>query len=175
MKKIILSLFILFSFSFKAQNYEQVIGIKSGYPGYGSINFKTFFSPNNAADLLVGASFEELNRYVWLNCLFEFNKNIINTSGFSWYAGVGPAVGYWIRGNSGYKGKKTDPTNALIVGTTYKAWVGLNTALGIEYTLSGVPINFALEAGPAANFYIGNGFFLEPSGIVNIAFRYVLN
>ncbi|MBI2259189.1 MAG: hypothetical protein HYU67_09870 [Flavobacteriia bacterium] len=173
MKKSLLALYLVLSTCYYSQNYDQAFGIKSGYPGYGALNFKSFFSPNNSFDLLFGASFEDLNRYIWLNCLFETNRNIVNTSGFSWYAGIGPAVGYWMKGNSGPKGKydELDPTTIK----TYKSWVGINTALGIEYTLSGLPLNFGLEAGPAVNFYIGNSFFVEPTGLVNVAVRYVVN
>jgi hypothetical protein len=162
MKKLITIAFLCFATVSVAQNYNSAIGIKSGYPGFGSINFKSFYSPSGSYDVLLGSSFEELNRYVWVGCLFEKNMNIVNTSGWNWYIGAGPYLGYWVRG--GYFNKAN--------GKGYTGmWGGANAAIGIEYTASGIPINFALEAGPSINLMP----YILPGAIANIAVRYVLN
>jgi hypothetical protein len=163
MKKLILLLFILLiNTSIKSQNYDMAIGIKSGYPGYGSLNFKKFTGSNNAIDLLFGTSFNDLNKYFWANCLFEYNKNIVNGSGFNWYAGVGPSVGLWTRG--GYYHKSKNKTYSGL-------WGGVSAVVGIEYTIPSIPLNLAVEAGPAINLM---PYFI-PDGVVNVAIRYVLN
>ena len=159
-KRLLLSFSILLcSISF-SQNYSSAIGIKSGYPGHGSINFKKFTGSNVAVDILGGTNFSGFSKYFWIQCLFEYNKNIINGSGFNYYLGAGPSLGYYTAG--GYTTKK---------GIYYSGpWGGVTGVIGIEHTFSALPLNMALEAGPYVNLMPR----LNVDGLVNVAIRYAI-
>ena len=103
-KNLIVLFFVVFTATTSfSQNYSTAIGIKSGYPGHGSLNIKHFLSSNGAIDVLAGSNFSAYSKYIWAQCLFEVNKNIVNMSRFNWYAGAGPSLGYYNAGS--YVGK----------------------------------------------------------------------
>lgn len=157
---ITLAIIFLFSgFSF-SQNYSTAIGIKSGYPGHGSLNVKHFVSSNMAIDVLAGSNFSSVSKYMWAQCLFEVNKNIVNTSGFNWYMGAGPSIGYFTAGS--YQGKNGKSFTGM--------WGGVTGVLGIEHTFSALPLNIALEGGPYLNAFPQVYF----SGQMNVAVRFAL-
>lgn len=162
MKKILLFTFLLLGTTLFAQNYGLGIGIKSGYPGYGAINFKKNSSTDLAIDALFGFNFGS-SGYLYAQCLFEKNKNIVNTSGVNWYIGAGPSVGIWTNGGGYYSNKK---------GKTYTSpWISVDGVIGLEYTMSSVPLNLAIEGGIGANVFP----YTNVHGIGNIAIRYVVN
>lgn len=140
MKKLLLSLLLLTSFYSFSQNYSTAIGIKSGYPGHGSINLKKFMGPNMAVDALFGSNFSSFSKYLWAQCLFEYNKNIINGSGFNYYLGAGPSVGIFTAGSYSKNGKSFSGP-----------WGGVTGVIGIEHTFASIPLNIGVEAGPYIN------------------------
>lgn len=161
MKKVILISTLLVSALSFSQNYSTAIGIKSGYPGYGSLNLKKFTGSDFAFDVLGGWKFNSSSSsYIWAQCLFEKNKNIVNTSGANWYYGAGPAVGLWTVG--GYTTKKGKYHDGI--------WLGLDAVIGIEYTFSAIPLNIAIEAGPSVNVFP----YVGVDGLGNIALRYAI-
>lgn len=160
MKKICLITALFLTTTLSAQNYSMAIGIKSGYPGYGSINLKKFTGPDFAIDALVGSNFDGASRYFWGQCLFEKNKNIVNTSGFNWYYGAGPGLGFWTSG--GYYHKKNDKTYSGM-------WLSADGIIGIEYTFD-IPFNIAFEGGPSLNVIP----YFRIDGLFNIALRYAI-
>jgi hypothetical protein len=160
-KIFILSLILSLSSGFYSQNYSTAIGIKSGYPGHGSLNVKHFLGSSAAVDVLAGANFSSVSKYFWAQCLFETNKNIVNMSGFNWYAGVGPSLGFYTVG--GYSGKNGQSFSGM--------WGGVTGVLGIEHTFSSLPLNIALEGGPYINLFPEFYF----SGQMNIAIRYAID
>ena len=160
MKQIVLLLVLFINVSVFAQNYSTAIGIKSGYPGHGSLNFKKFMQSDVAVDVLIGSNFGGSSKYFWAQCLFEKNKNIVNTSGFNWYYGAGPALGYWTIG--GYTAKN---------GKTYGGmWVSADAVVGFEYTASSIPLNVGLEVGPTLNVIP----YIHFDGMANIFVRYAI-
>lgn len=91
MKKTLIFFSLLLSFSYFAQNYSTAIGIKSGYPGHGSLNLKKFMSESLAVDVLVGSSLGGSYKYFWVECLFEKNRRILeklNPTGKSTVDGI---------------------------------------------------------------------------------------
>lgn len=162
MKKNLIALFfVVFTASTSfSQNYSTAIGIKSGYPGHGSLNVKHFLSSNGAIDVLAGSNFSAYSKYIWAQCLFEVNKNIVNMSDFNWYAGAGPSLGYYTAGS--YVGKNGKSFSGM--------WLGATGVIGIEYTFSALPLNIALEGGPYLNV-IPQIYF---DGQVNVALRYAI-
>ncbi|MFN5417073.1 MAG: hypothetical protein ACK5B9_08465 [Flavobacteriia bacterium] len=159
MKKAFLIFSILLSFSFFGQNYSTAIGIKSGYPGHGSFNIKKFMGPDFAVDILAGTNLGGSSKYFWAQCLFEKNKNIVNTSGFNWYYGAGPALGYWTKGGF-------TKNNKFYGGL----WISADAVVGFEYTASSIPLNIGIEAGPTLNVIP----YINFNGMANIFVRYAI-
>jgi hypothetical protein len=138
MKKgmIYLCIFVFSTISY-AQSYKTAIGLKGGYPGYGSLNAKHFISATNALEASVGTG-----RYgLWLQGLYEWQHDL-PTKGLEWYVGVGPNIGI--------------QSSALSNGSTfYFSGSGL---LGIEYTFDKIPLNIALDSGPVIQLLPVFGF-----------------
>lgn len=147
MKQVLLVFSIMFStFSF-SQAYKTAVGLKGGYPGYGSLNVKHYFSGPNAIEASLGGG----ANYLWLQGLYEINKTL-PTDGLNWYLGVGPNVGLGnISNNSGF----------------YFSGVGV---IGIEYTFQDLPIDLALDTGPVLSIVPSIGFYWGGG----IAVRYTL-
>tara|TARA_B100001287_G_scaffold274728_1_gene280679 strand:- start:5688 stop:6149 length:462 start_codon:yes stop_codon:yes gene_type:complete len=113
-----------------SQNYKTAVGIKGGYPGFGSLNAKHFISDGKALE----ATFGGISRKNYGNGAFlilDYEIQQILESSFSWYYGGGGLLGF--------------TTNE--VGTT-RLQLGINSTMGIEYTFEEVPINCSLNMGP---------------------------
>lgn len=74
--------------------------------------------------------------YLWIQGLYEWNMEL-PTSGLNWYVGVGPNIG-------------------LATGSAF--YLGATGLAGIEYTFSDLPINVALDTGPALSVLPGITF-----------------
>ena len=126
MKLFYLTLVLVFSQAAHAQLYQTSIGLKGGFPGYGSLNSKYFLSKNIAIEGSIGGN----QNGIILQGLYEINAPL-STSGLSWYYGGGAYIGSY--SNSG-----------MLLGVT--------GVLGIEYRFEDFPLNIALDSGPALNF-----------------------
>ena len=130
MKITILLSFILMNTLVFSQDYKTAIGLKGGYPGFGSLNAKHFISENSALE----ATFGGISRENYGNGAFAIlDYEIQNSleSSFSWFYGGGGLLGF--------------TTNKE--GTT-TLQLGINSTIGIEYTFEEVPINCSLDMGP---------------------------
>ena len=130
MKITILLSFILMNTLVFSQDYKTAIGLKGGYPGFGSLNAKHFISENSALE----ATFGGMSRENYGNGAFAIlDYEIQNSleSSFSWFYGGGGLLGF--------------TTNDS--GTT-RLQLGINSTVGIEYTFEEVPINCSLNMGP---------------------------
>lgn len=130
MNKILAISFILLSTLVFSQDYKIALGIKGGYPGFGSLNAKYFLSESSALE----ASFGGMSRENYGNGAFviiDYEIQHSLESSFSWYYGGGGLLGF--------------TTNDS--GTT-KLQLGINSTIGIEYTFEEVPINCSLNMGP---------------------------
>ena len=134
---VILVLFAVTTFSY-SQNYKTAIGVKGGYPGYGSLNGKHFLNSKTAIEGSIGGGTNTL----WLQGLYELNFSL--EQGLNWYAGGGANVGFY-----SFKNTITNERTSNMI-------LGLNGILGIEYTFEDFPLNVALDTGP--NLRIINSF-----------------
>jgi len=141
MRKIGLLLIIVTATTFSfSQNYKTAIGIKGGYPGYGSLNAKHFLSSNTAIEGSVGGGANSL----WLQGLYELNFSL--EEGLNWYAGGGANLGFY-----SYKNPLTnDRTSNMILG--------ISGIVGLEYTFEDFPLNVALDTGPNIRLINSFGF-----------------
>jgi hypothetical protein len=128
MKNLLLFFLLITNISF-SQNYTTAIGIKGGYPGFGTLNAKHFIGNQTALEASIGgfANGGSSGAFVMLD--YELNSEL--DPGFSWYYGGGALVGF--------TSTSEDRPNLNI---------GINGILGIEYTFSEVPINCSLDTGP---------------------------
>ena len=139
MKNCLILLVIIASTFFSyAQNYKTAVGIKGGYPGFGSLNGKHFLNSKTAIEGSIGGGSNTL----WLQGLYELNFSL--EDGLNWYAGGGANVGFY-----SYK-------NPLNNQRTSNMILGINGIVGIEYTFEDFPLNVALDTGP--NIQIINSF-----------------
>jgi hypothetical protein len=136
---VILMLFAVTTFSY-SQNYKTAIGVKGGYPGYGSLNGKHFLNSKTAIEGSIGGGTNTL----WLQGLYELNFSL--EQGLNWYAGGGANVGFY-----SFKNTITNERTSNMI-------LGLNGIVGIEYTFEDFPLNVALDTGPNLRIINSLGF-----------------
>ncbi len=132
MKKLLLFFLLITNISF-SQNYTTAIGIKFGYPGFGTLNAKHFIGNQTALEASIGGFTNGAGSGAFVMLDYEVNSEL--DPGFSWYYGGGALVGF-----------TSTPDDRPSLNT------GINGILGIEYTFSEVPINCSLDTGPFVFF-----------------------
>ena len=135
-----LSFFFCFSilFCFAQRNYSTAIGIKGGYPSYGSFNIKHRLNGIQAIEGSIGGS--AIGNGIIIEGLYEFN-NPLKENGLEWYYGGGAIIGL-------IKEVDLNAQNGMSNGFL----TGLKGIIGIEYTFEEFPLNLALDTGPVLLF-----------------------
>lgn len=141
----------LFSFG-QTQAYKTVVGIKGGFPGYGSVNIKH----NLGGTKYIEASLGGLGRRNYGNGFYLLGDLEINnhlSHGFLWHYGAGALVGF----------------SANQISNNF--YFAPNAIAGLEYVFEDLPLNISIDTGPYLfispqfDFVWGGGF----------ALRYVVN
>lgn len=132
-------------------SYKTALGVKF-YPG--AISFKTFTSSRTAL---------EFNGYFWqygtrITGLYEYYGGINGAPGLKWYAGFGAHIGFW---NDNWK--KDYPTRES--GAAF----GIDGVIGLDYKITGAPINLSLDWQPSFNL---TGYNYFEGGWGGLGFRY---
>ena len=127
-----------------SSSYTTAIGVKI-YPG--TITLKKAVGGGNYVE--GQAAF--FNKGFRLTALYEFHNDINGVKGLRWYYGGGPHLGF-------YKPKYYNGGTLL----------GVDGILGLDYKLSGTPLNFSLDWQPS--FGDGSGFEGWGGLAVRIAF-----
>lgn len=146
MKKTFLAMLFLIAIAAGAQaqslgsDYQTAVGFKV-YPG--AISLKTFTADNTAIEGLA---------YFWNNGfratgLYEIYGDIESVDGLKWYVGPGAHVGFY---NNNWKDKYPDRSSGIAIG--------VDGVLGLDYKISGAPINVSLDWQPSLNI-IGYSYF----------------
>lgn len=128
--------------------YKTAVGFK-GYFGDGSIggiNIKHFMSSDRAVE--GGLYFK--SHFVMLEGLYEWHGNIEGAQGLKWYVGPGAQLGF-------YSGPGDNDAMLALKGT-----------LGLNYKITGAPIDVALDIDPTFRLTQGSDFNLN----AGIAFRF---
>lgn len=131
MKRLIsLSFLICSTIGFSQSSpYKTVVGIKGGFPGYGSINAKH----NLGGEKFIEASMGGLSRGVYgsgFYLLGDFEINNPLKEGFLWYYGAGGMIG----------------VSSTVNSSNFH--IAPNAVAGIEYVFEDLPLNISLETGP---------------------------
>ena len=147
MKKLLLSVTILFGFIANGQNIsENALGLRLGSNnGFGSeISYQRKLSSNNRLELDLGWRSSHNINATKLTGLYQWVWNI--DKGFNWYAGVGAGLGNWNTGVSGYKDSGT--------------FVYASGDIGIEYNFD-FPLQISLDLRPEIG---GHGYYANNFG-----------
>lgn len=142
MKKLLLSVTILFGFIANGQNIsENALGLRLGSNnGFGSeISYQRKLSSNNRLELDLGWRSNNNISATKLSGLYQWVWNIDQE--FNWYAGVGGGLGSWNTANTIYK----DSGTFLYVAGT----------IGIEYNFD-IPLQISLDLRPELG---GHGYY----------------
>jgi hypothetical protein len=134
---------VIVSLSSFGQNYKTAIGIKGGWPYYGTVNLKHDFGGAYGEFRVGGYSHD-----IWIQALFEKNYGL--DGGLEWYWGVGGHVGFWDYGPGYHPHWYRDYD-----GPYNGAYFGADGVIGLEYTFEAAPINLAVDFGPTINFFSG--------------------
>ena len=132
-------------------DYKTALGFKV-YPG--AISIKHFTKSNVAIEGL---------GYFWnygsrITGLYEFHGNVNGAPGLKWYAGPGAHIGFW---NDKWKNEYSNRDNGVAIG--------IDGVLGLDYKITGAPINLSIDWQPSFNL-VGYNYF--EGGWGGIAIRY---
>lgn len=159
MKKIILAtlfiagLFVISNAQDMGSSYKTAVGVKF-YPG--ALSIKSFIQPDRALEGL--AYFYEDGFRV--TGLYEIHGNIEGVDGLKWYVGPGAHIGFW---SQNWKDKYPDRNNAVAIG--------IDGVLGLDYKITGAPINVSLDWQPSFNF-VGYNYFEGGWGGLGIRYTF---
>ena len=131
----------LLNCSFAQKTYKTAIGIKGGYPSYGSLNIK--YRLNNIQSIegsIGGSAIGVSSSGVILEGMYEINSPL-KENGLEWYYGAGALIGLI---------KEADLNAQNGMGNRFLS--GAKGIIGIEYTFEEFPLNLALETGPVLLF-----------------------
>jgi len=148
--KFLFSLFFcfIFTFYFSQENYNTAIGIKGGYPSFGSLNIKhrlkkkdnsSLFHPSIEASI-GGSAIGVSSSGIIVEGAYELNSPL-KEDGLEWYYGGGIVIGIV---------KEADINTEF--GMKNSLLTGLKGVIGIEYTFEDFPLNIALDTGPLILF-----------------------
>lgn len=139
-----------------AQNFNQAVGLRLGYPM--SISYKQFLNESNAFEVYAGTRGSGVGwRWFSVSGAYQIHKPIESVEGLDYYYGGGASVFFWSFDFD------TDASNTAI---------GLQGYLGLSYTFKDSPINISLDWIPT--FLLSgysNGFGADYG---SLAVRYIL-
>lgn len=156
MKKILLAVAVLFAaVAVHAQSegstYRTALGLKV-YPG--AVTIKHFIQNNRA---LEGLGYFNSDGFR-LTGLYEVHGDFNGAPGLKWYIGGGGHVGFW-----------SDTWKQSYPYRNGGTAIGVDGVLGLDYKITGAPINLSFDWQPSFNF-IGYNYF--EGGWGGLAVRY---
>lgn len=142
----------------KAQNYQSAIGLRLGYPL--SVSYKFFLTEPGAVELYAGFRGYTFYGYFNVGAMYQHHMPISGVDGLQWYVGGGVSALFF-----NYKSGFGPDGESL--------GIGLNGALGLDYTFAEIPLNLSVDWLPTVyvSGYIG-GF---GAGLGALSARYTLN
>lgn len=132
-------------------SYQTALGVKF-YPG--AISIKHFTTSKTALEGL--ASF--WNYGARFTGLYEIHGDIEGAEGLKWYVGPGAHIGFW---NSDWKNRYPYRDHGV--------QIGVDGVLGLDYKISGAPLNLSLDWQPSFTF---TGYSYFEGGWGGFAIRY---
>ena len=139
MKKTLLFISLIISFSLKAQEYKTAVGIRLGpsspaiAPGF---TIKHFLDEKHAVEGIVG-----INDGIGICGLYEWHFPVTSVEHLQWFAGAGAYAAY--RSSTSY--------------------IGGAGIIGVDYKFPDIPLNISVDWKPELNLIESVGF--EASGV----------
>lgn len=137
----------------EGSDYKTALGVKV-YPG--AVSIKHFIAHNRAVEGLGYISSDGFR----LTGLYELHNDISSVAGLKWYVGGGGHVGIW---SDTWKNKYPTRNGGLAIG--------VDGVLGIDYKISGVPLNLSFDWQPSFNL-IGYNYFEGGWGGIGIRYTF---
>ena len=138
-----ISIFFCFilTYCYNQKPYNTAIGIKGGYPSYGSINIKHRLNQIQCIEASLGGSAIGVSSSgVILEGVYELNYPL-KENGLEWYYGAGVILGFI---------KQADFSSQNGMKSSFLS--GIKSIIGIEYTFEDFPLNIGLDTGPVLLF-----------------------
>lgn len=144
MKKIflVLTLFLLFTFTVNAQDYNTAIGVRAG--SSNGLTVKHFIGNNKALEGLLLTRWQGFH----ITGLYEIHNIAFDTPRLNWYYGVGGHIGFWDGNDIPWVDNNNDQTI-----------IGIDGIIGIEYNFESIPFNVSLDWKPGLNLIGYTGFW----------------
>ncbi len=133
------------------ETYQTALGVKI-YPG--AFTIKHFIADDKALEGLAYIGSDGFR----ITGLYEFYGDITGVPNLRWYAGPGAHIGFW---SNEWVSKYPDRNSS--------AAIGVDGVLGLDYKISGVPLDVSLDWQPSFNF-VGYSYF--EGGWGGIGLRY---
>jgi hypothetical protein len=153
---IILTVLSIVSVGNSQEFYSTAIGIRGGYPGYGSLNVKHFFSQSKAVEFMASRSATS----IWFQGAYELNTVIGNNTNMY----------YGLVADVEVRSKKTNTK----LNNVYPMILGVGGIVGIEYTFDEVPFNIAFDVIPRLPLYPFLGDNIYSFFFGSVALRYYI-
>lgn len=137
-------------------DYKNAIGGRFGIAN--GVTFKHFLTNDQAIDVILNfrSRRDNYSRFKLVG-LYQWHLPIDGAPGLRWYYGVGGGVGVW----TDKRGNRNDSEVDL----------SIDGVIGLDYKISGAPINLALDWKPALNLSPDTGLDAEGIGLsVRFAF-----
>jgi len=141
----------------QAQNYKSAVGARLGYPY--SLSYKAFISKPGAVEVTAGyRNWSGKANYSTITAAYQHHIDFESIEDLKWYVGAGVGANFW-----GYKGAYSGD----------KATLTVFGALGLDYKVPKLPLNFSIDWQPT--FFLGSGYYDGfGGGYGGIAVRYVI-
>jgi hypothetical protein len=158
MKKIFVTLFfiagsyLITNAQSMGSEYTTALGIKF-YPT--GITLKSFIKSDRALEG-IGYFYNDGFRFTGL---YELHFDIEGAEGLKWYVGPGAHIAFW---NNTWENKY--PGNGSL-------GIGVDGVLGLDYKISGAPINLSIDWQPSFNF-VGYNYFEGGWGGLGIRYTF---
>jgi hypothetical protein len=160
MKRFLLATIVLFSVAAvhaqemnTGSDYKTALGVKV-YPG--AITVKHFIKPGAAVEGLGYISSDGFR----LTGLYELHNNLGDVPGLKWYVGGGAHLGIW---SDSWKNKYPAREGGLAIG--------IDGVIGLDYKISGAPLNLSFDWQPSFNL-IGYNYFEGGWGGLGIRYTF---
>ena len=137
----------------EGSDYKTALGVKV-YPG--AITLKHFIANNRAVEGLGYISSDGFR----LTGLYELHYDITSVQGLKWYVGGGGHVGVW---SDTWKTRYPTRNDGLAIG--------VDGVLGLDYKITGAPLNLSFDWQPSFNL-IGHNYFEGGWGGIGIRYTF---
>jgi hypothetical protein len=156
---VIITLFIVNSFTINAQDYNTSIGFRLGWES--GITIKHFIASDAAIEGIVGTSYWG---GIYLCGLYELHTNPIDVEGLSLYYGGGAHLRSWSNGGWGLGNPRWKGYSGNYLG------IGVDGIIGLEYKIPDAPLNISLDIKPALD--VIESFWVHGGGALSIRYTF---